>query len=318
MNFQIIEVLYLLIPVVLLYFLVSNSKVSIEHLFAPDVLKKISINSNCGFSPKTRLLLSLMAMIMMIISLARPILPMTDIKIERQFSNLVVAIDLSKSMLVDDVYPSRFEFMKNKLINNLKWIKNTRIAILGFTTQSFLIAPLTDDYSSLKFLIKNLHLDTISSKGTNILGALKASSDLFEKTSNKQILLLTDGADNTDFTQEINYANKFNLKVFIFDISSKDGGVIKDENGILKDSNNDIVIIKENLNIRQLSAKTGGKYLKYSFKNNDLSKFINSINNKSIKRKSTIKQSQELFYYSLIITLILLFACFFSFPRKLS
>ena len=315
MGFEQVELLYLTIPVVLLWFFIHSKNNSIEALFSAEVLEKISLN-NHKISTKIRLRLLLLSMILILIALSKPTLESGEIKVNKRLSDLVVAIDMSKSMLANDIYPNRFEFAKNKLLNSFDGIKNTRIAILGFANQAFLISPLTDDLSSLKFLIKNLYLDSISLTGTNILNILQSSNDLFGGALNKQVLLLTDGGDNDNFDKEIDYANEHNIQVFIFDITSERGSSIQTEEGALEDTYGNLVIVRENLNIENLANQTQGKYLKYSLNNDDLSKFINTFKRLSSSKNISIAQKQQLFYYPLILALILLFSAFFSLPKK--
>lgn len=315
MGFEQVELLYLTIPVVLLWFFIHSKNNSIEALFSAEVLEKISLN-NHKISTKIRLRLLLLSMILILIALSKPTLESGEIKVNKRLSDLVVAIDMSKSMLANDIYPNRFEFAKNKLLNSFDGIKNTRIAILGFANQAFLISPLTDDLSSLKFLIKNLYLDSISLTGTNILNILQSSNDLFGGALNKQVLLLTDGGDNDNFDKEIDYANEHNIQVFIFDITSERGSSIQTEEGALEDAYGNLVIVRENLNIENLANQTQGKYLKYSLNNDDLSKFINTFKRLSSSKNISITQKQQLFYYPLILALILLFSAFFSLPKK--
>ena len=315
MGFEQVELLYLTIPVVLLWFFIHSKNNSIEALFSAEVLEKISLN-NHKISTKIRLRLLLLSMILILIALSKPTLESGEIKVNKRLSDLVVAIDMSKSMLANDIYPNRFEFAKNKLLNSFDGIKNTRIAILGFANQAFLISPLTDDLSSLKFLIKNLYLDSISLTGTNILNILQSSNDLFGGALNKQVLLLTDGGDNDNFDKEIDYANEHNIQVFIFDITSERGSSIQTEEGALEDAYGNLVIVRENPNIENLANQTQGKYLKYSLNNDDLSKFINTFKRLSSSKNISIAQKQQLFYYPLILALILLFSAFFSLPKK--
>ena len=315
MGFEQVELLYLTIPVVMLWFFIHSKNKSIEALFSAEVLEKISLN-NHKISTKVRLRLLLLSMIFILIALSKPILVSGEIKVNKRLSDLVVAIDMSKSMLANDIYPNRFEFAKNKLLNSFDGIKNTRIAILGFANQAFLISPLTDDLNSLKFLIKNLYLDSISLTGTNILNILQSSNDLFGGALNKQLLLLTDGGDNDNFDKEIDYANEHNIQIFIFDIASERGSSIQTEEGALEDAYGNLVIVKENLNIINLANQTQGRYLKYSLNNDDLSKFINAFKKLSSSKNTSIIQKQQLFYYPLMFALVLLFFSFFSLPKK--
>ncbi|CAB5496023.1 hypothetical protein THERMOT_436 [Bathymodiolus thermophilus thioautotrophic gill symbiont] len=315
MDFAQIELLYALIPVAILWFFIHHKKNNLEALFAPEVLEKISLNKH-GMRLKTRLKLLLLSIILILLALSQPTLDKGEIKIKKQLSDLVVAIDMSRSMLANDIYPNRFEFAKNKLLHSLHKIHDRRVAVLGFTSQTFLISPLTDDFSSLEFLIKNLRTDNISLRGTSILNLLQAANDLTGKTENRQILLLTDGGDDNNFKEAIAYATERNLQIFIFDIASKSGGSIRTENGLLKDHNKNIVRVKENPNIKILASQTHGKYLKYTLNNNDLSNFINTFSRHNNSKDVRINQKRQLFYYPLLLALVLLFFAFFSLPRK--
>ena len=315
MGFEQVELLYLIIPAVVLWFFIHSKKNNIEALFSPEVLEKISLN-NHKISTKTRLRLLLLSMVFIIITLSRPTLDYGEIKVNKRLSDLVVAIDMSQSMLANDIYPNRFEFAKNKLLNSLDEISSTRISILGFANQAFLISPLTDDFSSLKFLIKNIYLDNISLKGTNILNIIQSANDLLGDAPNKQILLLTDGGDSDNFDDEIDYANEHNIQMFVFDTASERGSSIPTEEGTLKDAYGNLVIVRENPNIKDLADQTQGGYLKYSLNNNDLSNFINQFKKYTSNRNTSIIQKQQLFHYPLMLALVLLFFAFFSLPKK--
>ncbi len=315
MDFEQIIPLYLLIPTAMLWFFIHSKGGHIEDLFSAEVLEKISLNRH-KTTTKARLKLLLISLMLLLLALSQPTLKEGEIKLNKHLSDIVVAIDMSKSMLASDIYPNRFEFSKNKLLTNLDKVLDSRLAILGFANQSFLISPLTDDLSSLKFLIKNLHLDSISLTGTSIGSILKSTNDLFNANSAKQLLILTDGGEGKDFSNEIDFANEHNIQVFIYDVSTQQGSSIHTETGILEDVNGNLVIVKENLSIKQLSENTNGNYLKFSLNNDDLSNFINKFKTLSSQKNTTIIQKRQLFYYPLILALLLLFMAFFSLPKK--
>lgn len=316
MNLQNIEALYLIIPLLVLWFFIGNNKTDIESFFNKEVLKKISTGVDT-FSSKTRLRLLILAMIFMVIALSKPVWNIADIKVEKRLRDLVIAIDISKSMFANDVYPNRFEFAKNQLLNSLAYVQKTRIALLGFSNQAFLISPLTEDFSTLQFLLEGLNLSEINQKGTSVFNTLQSSIDLFHEDDDKSILLLTDGGDDRDFSAAISYAQKHNIKVSVYDISTQKGSAIADDKGFLKDENGNIVFVKSNPNIAQLARQSGGKYLKYTFKNTDLATLINTqAGGRTTQKNTTIKQTQPLFYYPLSLALILLFMTFFSLPKK--
>jgi Ca-activated chloride channel family protein len=263
----------------------------------------------------------------MIIALSRPVIDNGEIKVKSSFINTVVAIDMSKSMFSDDVYPSRFEFAKKKFMDMLMYIKNTKVAIIGFSSQTFLISPLTQDYHSLKYLTTNLSIDNLTLKGTDILNTLKTTNELFESeqkdglslNQNKILILFTDGGDSKSFDDEIEYAKAHNISVYIYNIGTSKGGVIKDTKGdILKDDKNNIVVTKINTYIKELALKSGGAYLEYSLDSKDIKMITANITQKFKAKEednNTIKDTKELFYYPLLVAILLYIIGLFSLPN---
>jgi Ca-activated chloride channel family protein len=234
---------------------------------------------------------------------------------------MVVGFDISNSMFVDDIYPNRFEFAKQKFSTLLKELKDARVAIIGFSSRAFLIAPMTNDYNSLRYLTSNMSLDYVSLKGTSLLSALKSANMLYgEKYKGKKALLLfTDGGDKSDFSKEIEYAKTHNISVFVYATATKKGGVIKTKNGILKDKNGNIVISKLNSAIKELALKSGGAYMEYSLSKSDMKRLSKAIKKRFRAKKDkdlVIKENKELFVYPLFVSVIFLFVSLFSLPQR--
>jgi len=227
---------------------------------------------------------------------------------------------MSRSMFCDDIYPDRFEFAKREFIHSLNFFKKSRVGLLGFSSRTFLISPLTEDFYSLKYLAKNISLDYISLKGTDLLNLLESADALFESDRRKILLLFTDGGDSKDFSREIEYAKEHNIVVYVYNIGTKKGGVIKLKNGgVLKDRNGDIVVVKRNDAIEELALETGGAFMVYSLKRDDIGALVEAIESRHQNQRgdevSTIKNREELFYYPLATALILLFIALFSLPE---
>ncbi len=312
------EFLWLLLLLLPLGYLLKSRGDELSGVFSKEVLSKIKLKSS-ALSKKWRNILMLIAIALTIVALARPQIDNGEIKVKSSFINVVTAIDMSKSMFANDVYPNRFEFAKKKFFDSLDYFKNTKIALMGFSTQTFLISPLTEDFNSLKFLAKNLNLDYLSLKGTDILTVLKSSNELFGEEKKKILLMFTDGSDQKEFSKEIAYAKEHNIVVFIYNIGTKKGGVIKDKDGVLKDKKGDIVVVKRNDKIKELAMKTGGAYMNYSLAKGDIKLLVETIQN-SFKAKeeqnSTIKDRRELFYYPLALAMLFYLMSLFSIPIR--
>ncbi|NOZ91533.1 MAG: VWA domain-containing protein [Epsilonproteobacteria bacterium] len=317
MIFHDIYYLWLLLLLPPLVMLIKVKGDEFGGVFNRAVLQKIQLK-NRTISKKTRSIFLLVAITLSIIALARPQINNGEIKVKSSFINVVTAIDMSKSMFANDVYPNRFEFAKQKFFESLKYFKNAKVALIGFSTQTFLISPLTQDFHSLKFLAKNLSLDYLSLKGTDILATLESANNLFGDEKKKILLMFTDGGDQSDFSKEIAYAKSHNISVYIYNIGTTKGGVIKDKNGVLKDKNGDIVVVKRNDKIKELAIQSGGAFMKYSLAKDDIKLLVDTIASKykaEDEESSTIQDREELFYYPLALAIIFYMMALFSLPR---
>lgn len=317
MTFNNSEFLWLLLLLAPLLYFVRVKSSDIERLFSKEVFKRVKINNN-SLSKKWRNILMLLSMLLMVVALARPQIDNGEVEVKASFANVVTAIDMSKSMFASDVYPNRFEFAKKKFFDSLDYFEKSKIALIGFSTQTFLISPLTQDFNSLKFLGKNLNLDYLSLSGTDIMATLKSANDLFDGEQKKMLLLFTDGSDQSEFKNEIAYAKEHNIVVYVYNIGTDKGGVIKDKNGVLKDKEGNIVVVKRTDNIKALAIETGGAYMKYSLAQDDIKLLAQTIESRAEMSKeetSSIKDRRELFYYPLGLALLLLFFSLFSLPK---
>jgi len=311
--FKNIEFLYLLLLLIPLIYLIKQKKDFVLGQFSKEVFDKIEFKNN-KFSKKTRAIILICSFSFIVLAFARPIINNGEIKIKSSFVNMLVAVDISKSMMINDVYPSRFEFEKNKLFSFLDELKNIRVGLVGFSSQTFLISPLTEDFNSLKFLVKNLSFDYLNLKGTNINSVLEVTNNLLKDEKNKILLIFTDGGNKKKFDEEIAYAKTHNINVYIYNIGTKKGGIIKDDNG-------NAVLVKINEDIKKLALNTNGAYMEQSLNQDDIKQLSEVINNNykaNTQSEDIIKDQKELFFYPLIIAIILFFMGLFSLPRRKS
>jgi len=318
MRFENIEYLALLIVPIILMVLSLKKGSSFDRYFSKELLKKMR-KSGSGFSKRVRVVLLSLALFFAIIAFSRPVKDMGEIKVKNEYIDAIVAFDISKSMLAEDVYPNRLEFSKQKFYEMLDYFKNARVGVIGFSSRAFLISPLTSDFNTLRYLVKNMNLDYVSLLGTDILEPLKITQNLLKNSKQKALIIFSDGGDQESFAKEIEYAKTHNIKVFVYAVATKKGSVIKDKSGILKDRNSDIVITKLNSKIKELALKSGGSYMQYSLKKGDIKALVDDIKAK-FKAKSSetksIKDVKELFYYPLAVAILLMFMGLFSLPRR--
>ena len=316
MQFLYQNVLFLMLfPSIILMFFVLKKQNSLSQYFSKDILEKLSIK-NQYLSNASRTFILFLSLIFMIIALARPVTNEKVHESKQELTPIIIAIDVSKSMLASDIYPNRLEFARKKVLDIINKQKDSAIAVILFAKSSFILSPLTQDFISLTTLISNLNTGLNFDNGTNIFSTLETSVKLLKDYEYKNLILLSDGSDALDFKKEIEFANKNNISIYTIATATKEGAPIKLKNGnYLVDEKGNIVNIKLNDNIKELSMKTNGGYINFSLDNNDINEILNDINIKAKKEEfqsKKIKIYTELFYYPLILGILFLLIAYSS------
>ncbi len=308
MGFENAIFLYLMLPPlgILSYFVLSGSY-GYEKYFSPSVLDKILIRGD-ALGTKGRNTLLLLALFMMIIALSRPYIDKKQVKVAGNAKNLIILVDISRSMEADDIYPSRLKFVKHSLEKLIDSLQDTNIGIVAFAKNAFLVSPVTSDKKSLKFLLSNLSSDMVSAQGTDIANALKEVAKMLAKGGIKDVFLISDGGENAQIQKAIKVATKHKLKVNIMVVGSAKGGSIRLRGGeLLKDKNGDIVISKRNEKLKELAFKTGGVYIKEFGSAKGVNLLSSALKKQKTKEEKTITDAKELFIYPLSFAFVLIF-----------
>jgi Ca-activated chloride channel family protein len=311
----------MLIPIFLLMFLIITNKDSFQKYFSKDILEKLSV-SNKYMGKTTRNILMFISLILMIIALSRPVMNEKEQSFQQEVASIVIAIDVSKSMLANDIYPNRLTMAKQKLLNIIEESKQNALAVILFAKSSFILSPVTQDFNSLKILVKNLNTGMNFDNGSNIFSTLEATNKLLKDYENKNLLLLTDGGNATSYEKEIEYAKENKINVYTIAIATNKASAIKlDDGKFLTKEDGSIVTVALNENIKKLSLNTNGGYINYSINNSDLKQILDDIEQKSVKKQIESKKFKtytELFYYPLALAIFILFIAFSSLPKFLS
>lgn len=314
-SFESPNAFYVLALLIIIYFVNGISK-DYKHYFSKEMFEKIIVGKD---RKKIKLILLISSFICLVVALSKPVIPNNPIEVDQSKVSFVVAFDISKSMKSEDVYPNRLEFSKNKFNNILENLGDEKVGVIGFANESFMVAPITNDYKTLKFLVQNLNQDMISANGSSVMSSLETANELLKEQKEKALIIFTDGTDTQEFDNAINFANENNIKVFIYSVATKKGGVIPLQNGdVQKDSNGNIVVTNLNENVKQLALQTNGAYLRHSISSSDIVKFVDVIqkqfSNES-KEQIVINTNQQLFYYPLVLALILFMFAISGFKR---
>jgi len=299
---------YMLPPLFVLFGLLMTQKESHAVFFDESVMQRLRVSANT-LSIRTRNALMFVVGILMILAMADPVIVDGEVEVQAKSSDIIIALDISDSMLAQDVYPDRLRVAKSKALNLLKFAIDERVGVVAFAKNSYLVSPLSFDHDAVSFLLSKLSTNYITEKGTDFLSLLEVVDKSIKKESKKNVLILTDGGDKKDFTKEIEFAKKHKITVFILTIGTKKGSPIKEDNGEFIKQNGKIIISKLNPNIASLATKSGGAYIEGRNSNADIKKMVEEIkaHTKKVELKSQkIRKYIHLFYYPLILAVVLL------------
>lgn len=310
--------IFMMIPAIILFFLIVNQKSNLNSIFDENIIKKLTFDN--GYLGKTgRNFMLFSSLILMIIALSRPVLEKGDVVIKGKKIDLLVAMDISKSMQATDIYPNRLEFAKKKLYEFISLFDEANIAVIAFSSQGFLVSPMTQDSTTLKYLIKNLSLQSLSTSGTNLFVPITKAKSFLKDSSQKILIIFTDGGDNEKFKKEIQMAKDANIHIYIYATATKSGASIQEDGVSIKDKQGNIVISKLNEKIKKLAIDSGGAYIVGGLKDDSVSLLVEDIKKKfkmqDINSKK-VKEYKEFFYYPLSLSLLFMLFVFSSFPKK--
>ncbi|WP_457744182.1 VWA domain-containing protein [Sulfurimonas sp.] len=319
MTFLHPEFLYYMLPLVLiLFFFLLTQKEPQASYFSDEVIKKLKVSSN-NLSLKARNVFFMIIAILMIIALAAPVIKDGKVEVKAKSADIMIALDISDSMLATDVYPSRLKLAKQKALELLRLAPNERIGVIAFAKNSYLVSPLSFDHEAVEFLLGKLDTTSITEQGTNLMSMLETVDKSIKKDSKKYILIFSDGGDSKDFSKEISFAKEKGIVVFVLGMGTKQGAPIKMRNGEFIKQNGKIIISKLNESISALATKTGGVYIQNVNSNKDVKKMLQEIENNTKKKELKSQEIEKfipLFYFPLALALFLLLIATSSMSKR--
>ena len=317
MKFATPEYLYLLLlvplAIVLYRYACHRRKRNLRRYGDPELLKDLMPKYSATRSSVV-FWISLLAMAFIIIALSRPRYGKGKTTVTTRGVELVVALDISNSMLADDITPNRLQKAKRVIKRLTEQLKGNKIALVVFAGDAYVQLPITDDFISTEMFLESITPNLISTQGTNIAEAINTASRCFtpnEKVG-KAIVVITDGENHEVGAEEAAAkASESGKKVFILGIGTPKGGRIPLENGdFLRDREGQVVVTKLNEEMAMNIAKAGnGMYLNVDNTNDAqraLSEQLDRMNKDEIKT-DIYSGYEELFIYPAMIAFLLLF-----------
>ena len=269
---------------------------------------------------KVRFFSLLAAVMMFIIALAGPKLGTEVREVQRRGLNLMVALDLSRSMNAEDVNPNRLSKAKielNRLINRLQ---GDRVGLIVFTDEAFIQVPFTTDYSAFRLLLDIANTDQMPSNGTNFQSAMTRAIESFESNENQggaaNVLLFVADGENHGPSYESALNRLLNMGVIIFSvgIGTEEGGPIpihssnSFQSGYHRDASGNVVTTRlGSETMRDIASRAGGDYYEIQSGRDNIEPFFSKLEELERGEFST----QEFADYKNQYQIILLIGIFF-------
>ncbi len=293
-----------------------------------SLLKKLSPNKSLFKSFLKVTILSL-AFACFAIALVNPKIGTKLETVKREGVDIVFAVDVSKSMLAEDIAPNRLEKSKQlvtQIINNLA---SDRVGIIAYAGKAFPQLPITTDYASAKMFLQSMNTDMLSSQGTAINEAIKLAKTYFddEEQTNRVLIIISDGEDHSEEAVAVaEEASEAGIRIFTIGVGDLKGGPIPEKrNGIVlnykKDNQGETVITRLNEEtLKNIAAEANGVYINGKNTNNVVEN-IREILNKMDKTEFEAKQFSDFkdqFQWFLGFGIFFLFLDIFLLERRTS
>ncbi|MCG8754317.1 vWA domain-containing protein [Tenacibaculum finnmarkense] len=320
--------LFAIIPILIVVFLfVLWWKKRTQKKFTnAKMLAKIAPNSST-FKSVLKLIFFLIGISFLIISLVNPKMGTKLKTVKREGVDVVFALDVSKSMLAEDIAPNRLEKAKQIISKIIDKLGSDRIGIIIYAGNAYPLLPITTDHAAAKMFLQNANPDMVSSQGTAINEALNLAKTYYnnDEQTNRFLIVISDGEDHQDQTKELaQNISKEGVKVYSIGVGTEKGAPIPiKRNGALvsykKDHQGQTVITKRKSDVLQdIAEASQGKYIdgnKTSNPVNAIEKIITNAQKSEFETKQ-FSDYKDQFQWFLGIGLLFLIIDLFFFERK--
>jgi Ca-activated chloride channel family protein len=234
-----------------------------------NLLKRLS-PSHSAFKSFLKLLVASLAIACFSFGLVNPKIGTKLETVKREGVDVVFALDVSKSMLAEDIAPNRLEKSKQLVTQIINSLAGDRIGVIGYAGSAFPQVPITTDFSSAKLFLSGMNTDMVSSQGTAINEAIRMAETYFddEEQTNRVLFIVSDGEDHEGSVSEIaSEANEMGIRIFTIGVGTVQGGPIPiKRNGVLqsykRDQNNEQVITRlGEETLKGIAEAADGEYL---------------------------------------------------------
>ncbi len=318
--------LLLLIPVVVAayVYITRRKRKQLEAFGDKELLQELMPNAS-HIRPNVKFALELTALTFLIIALAQPQYGTKEETIKREGIEVMMALDISNSMLAEDVAPNRLERAKQLLSKLVDQMTDDKVGMVVFAGEAFVQLPITADYVSAKMFLQNIQPSLIKTQGTALGAAINTSVRSFgtnESEASRLIILITDGENHEDDAlAAAKAAKEKGIEVLVVGIGKPEGAPIpiSGTNNFRKDRQGNVVVSKLNEEMcKEIASAGGGIYVRCDNTNTAMRAIENEVEKLATAEIETkvFTDYNEQYQSFVLLALLLLLIDYFVFTRK--
>ena len=315
------------IVLLLAFALVRFWKIRKQRAFASSELLDALSEERSVFKPVLKILFVALGLSFLIVALVNPKMGTQLKTVKRQGVDIVFALDVSKSMLAEDLAPNRLEKSKQIISRIIDKLGSDRVGIIIYAGNAYPLLPITTDHGAAKMFLQNAGPDLVSSQGTAINEALNLSKTFFDDDTqtNRFLFIISDGEDHEENSAAIaKEIVELGIRTYTIGVGTNKGGPIpikRNEKfvGYKKDKEDEVVITKLNVEtLKDIAEKGEGKYI-YGNKTSKTIEMVEELLLKADKKEFESKQFSDYkdqFQWFIAIGLLFLVLDVFMLDKK--
>ncbi len=306
------------IPLLVFGYLILTDKDRFLEMFEPKVLVRLSV-ANEALPLRGRNLILLLALLLMIVAMARPVIDHGDKRIQIAGLHAVVALDISASMRATDLYPNRLAFAKKKMIQLFGQMPYDDLSIIAFAHVSFILAPFSSDKLILTQIVEGITPEYINMSSTDFRAMGSFASTLLKDKKEKILILFSDGDEPESLKAFAKILQENHISLYVVLLGTKAGSPVLDQAGKPLIYQGKIPITQRNDYLGDIALEQGGSYVVAKTGEGDIIKLVKAIKSHHKSQQQgeiVIHNREELFFYPLGLGVLFLLLGFSSIPSR--
>ncbi len=324
-RFANIEFLYLLllVPVFVVLFelMVARRRKSLAQFGSQSALRRLAPDMSIA-KLRWKFWIFVVAVALVVVAVARPQAGSKLREVEREGVEIMVAIDVSNSMLASDFSPNRLERTKYAVSRVIEGLSEERIGVVVFAGDAYVQLPITSDYLTARNFVERISPTQVTKQGTAIGAAIDLATSAFSSDSegSRVVVLVTDGENHEDDAlAAAERAAEKGVQVYTIGIGTPEGAPINIGDDFVRDDKGEIVVSKlDETTLQKIAATTGGAYIRATAASVGVQEIVDKINRteKSKFKTEIFEEYDEKFHIPLVAALVLLLVELTILPRR--